>query len=244
MMIIEVSSLSDIGKVRDDNEDCLIISDSSHLYALTDGMGGLAYGKVAAEIVRDQMLTYFQLMKENNVVITCEVLEKVIKKISEYIQKMGNVFGGCTLYGATLTGLVINDEKGFLMNVGDSRVYRYNQEGLVQLTKDQNLLTHLIDTGKVTEEQRNSSLIRNVVLEYMGKAPFVKPNISEIDIKDEDVFCICSDGLFDTVEEKGIEDILMSPLSLDEKCNQLVKCANDAGGKDNISVILVKIRKE
>ena len=101
-----------------------------------------------------------------------------------------------------------------------------------------------MDTGKITDANKNSSYIRNVVLEFMGKAPFVKPNITEIDIKNEDIFCICSDGLFAMIEENDIQDILMNSLSLEQKCKQLVQKANDVGGKDNISVILVKVRKE
>ncbi len=243
-MNIQISSISDIGKVRTDNEDCLIISEESRLYCVSDGMGGLAYGKVTAEIVREQMLAYFHLLNENNIEITSEKINDIIKKISQHISMMGNVFGGETLYGATLTGLAFSEDKAYVFNVGDSRVYRCNTNGLTQLTKDQNLITHMIDTGKIDKLKAKTHSLRNVVLEFMGKPPFVKPDVFEIEINNHDIYCICSDGLFSMVDEQEIQDILMSDLTLDDKCQQLVDKANAAGGKDNISVILLELRKD
>ena len=243
-MKINVAGLSDQGKTRNENQDCLIISKSSNLYCVSDGMGGLPYGKVTAEIVRDRLKASFMLMKQAGVEINCENIEKTIKKISHHIQTMGNVYNGVTLYGATLTGMCISDDKVFIMNVGDSRVYRYSNHELTQLTKDQSLVQYWIDKGKLSEDEAKTHPMRNAILEFMGKAPEVKPFIDEIECHDHDIYCICSDGLFSMIDESRIKEILENNQVLEEKCQQLVLEANDAGGKDNITVLLVETVKE
>ena len=242
-MKIKVASRCDQGRDREENQDCLILDYNHHLYCVSDGMGGLPYGKVTAQIVSEQMLTYTQLLIDKEIDFDINNLELMIKKISTSIQQMGNVEGGNTLYGATLTGLLINDKKAFVMNVGDSRVYRYKDSKLVQLTKDQSLVQYWIDKGRFTKEQVKNHPMRNAILEFMGKAPHINPQIDEIKISNNETYCICSDGLFGMLEDEQIQDILNNNLSLEDKCHRLVDMANDAGGKDNISVILVEIKE-
>ena len=239
-MKINVAGISDQGKVRSENQDCLIINEELNLYCVSDGMGGLAYGKATAEIVKDQMNLYFDLLNKKNLEINCENVENIIKKISHNIQIMGNVEYGQTLYGATLTGIVLKEEKAILMNVGDSRVYRYYDGNLVQLTKDQSLVQRFVDQGRISQEQAKVHPMRNMILEFMGKAPNVHPLVNEIDLNDQEIYCICSDGLFSMVSESRIQEILESNQCLNDKCQQLVSEANEAGGKDNISIILIE----
>ena len=242
-MEIQVASCCDQGKIRKENQDCLIIDEKNHLYCVSDGMGGLAYGKATAEMVKDQLPVYIRQIKERKLPIDEDSLEIIIKKISQNIQMMGNVFNGETLYGATLTGILIQEEKSLIMNVGDSRVYRYKNHELIQLTKDQSLVQYWIDKGKLTKEKAKTHDMRNVILQFMGKAPYVDPLVEEIQIQENEIYCICSDGLFGMIEESQIQEILENNQTLEEKCFDLVNKANQAGGKDNISVILVEIKE-
>lgn len=241
-MKIDVCGITNQGRVRSENQDSLIIDEELNLYCISDGMGGLAYGKITAEIVRDKMIAYFRLLNEKKIEINCEVIKILLKKISHSIQIMGNVENGSTLYGATLTGMILKDNKAYIMNVGDSRVYKYNQQ-LIQLTKDQSVVQYMIDKGKINECEAKTHPMRNAILEFMGKAPYIKPSICEIELNDQDIYCICSDGLFSMIDESKIQEIIESNQTLEEKCHQLVNEANIAGGKDNISVILVKIER-
>ena len=241
-MEINVASYTDKGKVRKENQDCLIVSEDLNLYCVSDGMGGLEYGKVTAEIVRDQLILYIKLLKDKKLDITCETIEKLLCKISQNIQMMGNVEYGHTLYGATLTGLLIHDNKAFIMNVGDSRVYKLCNHQFVQLTKDQSLVQYWVDLGKISEIEAKNHPRRNIILEFMGKASEIHPGVNEFEISNNEIYCICSDGLFSMIEESRIQEILESNLSLDNKCQQLIDEANIAGGKDNISVVLVEVK--
>lgn len=242
-MKINTAYLTDQGKIREENQDCIIIDKNIHLYCVSDGMGGLPYGKVTAEIVRDQMIAYFRLLIEKKIEITIEVIENILKKISHHIQTMGNVENGVTLYGATLTGILVVEDQVFVMNVGDSRVYQYKDATFTQLTKDQSLIQYLIDNHKISKSEVHIHPMRNAILEFMGKPPKIKPSVFTLKCTDGETYCICSDGLFSMVEEVSIQKVLENDLTLNEKCHQLVDEANHAGGKDNISIILVEIER-
>ncbi len=252
--ILEISSATDPGMVRSHNEDSIASDAANGLVVLADGMGGYNAGEVASGMATTvitteiaQILTKaqpYELGEDNQILATRIVREQILKantSIYQAAQSQPQYAG----MGTTLIVCLFYDNKLMVGHLGDSRVYMMREEKFSQVTRDHSLLQEQIDSGLITAEQAKTAAHKNLVTRALGIDPLVEPEIHEYDAKVGDIYLLCSDGLCDMVSDEDISMTLsMLGGNLKLATQQLVQMANDNGGRDNVSVILVRVLKE
>ncbi|MEK7989994.1 MAG: Stp1/IreP family PP2C-type Ser/Thr phosphatase [Thiotrichaceae bacterium] len=253
-MRLEISYLSDTGLVRDHNEDYLSCDETLGLVVLADGMGGYQAGEVASEIAVQTVMSNLTEIAESatedndNPLGTHTSLQldqaivKANKSIIKAAEEQPKKYQGM---GTTIVAALFHDNTAFIAHVGDSRLYRLRHREFKVLTKDHSVLQDLIDCGYYTQEQARHSPNRNLVTRALGVSKMVNVDVQEQFVLANDIYLLCSDGLNDMLEDIEIYNILADcqhDLSL--AARNLVNAANNKGGDDNISVILVKVLVE
>ena len=243
-----------VGKQRDHNEDSLfcmnvMISDEKSdtpfgIFIVADGMGGHQHGEVASSVAMRAMSEH--LLKKLYSPLNGsrpEPLDEPLQEIMEYgiseAQQavLRNAPGG----GTTITAAVVIDEQLTLAHVGDSRAYLMTPGGQMKpISQDHSLVQRLIDLGQLTEEEAAVHPQRNVLYRALGQMEPFHPDIGTFTFPNNGMLLLCSDGLWGVVSEQVIFDIVMQNDNPTTACRKLVDAANDAGGPDNISVVLVK----
>lgn len=244
---LEIASLTDPGMVRSHNEDNITADAEAGFVILADGMGGYNGGEVASGIavtmLADGMksaLRAAQPEQEAGQLIKGEV-EKTNAAIFRAAQSQPQFSG----MGTTLVLALFHDNRITIAHIGDSRLYRYRQEKFEQITRDHSLLQEQIDSGMVSREDARLSQNKNLVTRALGVDPTVEVEVQEHEAMPGDIYLLCSDGLNDMVSDEEIHltlNVLNANLEL--AAHQLVQMANDNGGRDNISVILVRILRD
>jgi serine/threonine protein phosphatase PrpC len=252
---LEMVTATHTGMVRSHNEDSVNVEADIGLAVLADGMGGYNAGEVASGIAtalianetREALkrLKLQEIDEESGEPVVFGLLKDVVTKANESIYQSANSQPQYAGMGTTLVVSLFCDNKVTVAHIGDSRCYRLRDNKLEQITRDHSLLQEQIDSGLLTREAARRSQNKNLVTRALGIEPNVVPEIHEHEAKPEDVYLLCSDGLNDMVEDEDIE-LTVGSLSanLPLAASQLVQMANDAGGRDNISVVLVKIKKD
>jgi serine/threonine protein phosphatase PrpC len=249
----EIASCTDPGIVRAHNEDSIAADAANGLVVLADGMGGYNAGEVASGIATTvittetaRALANLRLQQERDRKLATErlVREQVLKantSIYQAAQSQPQYAG----MGTTLVVALFYDNKMTVAHIGDSRLYRMRGDELKQITKDHSLLQEQIDSGVITPQQAKQSQNKNLVTRALGIDPTVEPEIHDHDTQPGDIYLLCSDGLCDMVGDEDIGLALQTLSSNLKLCAQhLVQTANDNGGRDNISVILVRVLRE
>lgn len=252
--VLEIVRLTDVGLRRDHNEDAIASDDSMGFVILADGMGGYQAGEVASEIA---VLSITAELKEAmqdwrsgqvdpmlNKQGEARLIIDAVRNANEAIFTVSHTQPQCAGMGTTLVLGLFTNNKLLVGHIGDSRMYRYRQQQLLQITEDHSLLQEQIKAGLITQEQAKYSSNRNLVTRALGIDPEVDLELNELDVEPEDIYLLCSDGLSDLVDDEAIQSTLnMLSSDLNETAHKLVGMANDYGGKDNISVILVRVKK-
>lgn len=226
-------SRTDVGCVRDHNEDSLVVAPP--LYVVCDGMGGHAAGEVASEIAVDVVASRApdhadaaalgQAVEEANLA--------VIKAAREGVGRAG--------MGCTCTAAILEKERLVIAQVGDSRAYLLHHGKLQQLTRDHSLVADLVEAGQITEAEARVHPQRSVITRALGSDPRTQPDLFEINVEAGDRLLLCSDGLSTMLEDDQIEKVLVD-FSDPQRCAaQLVNEANGLGGYDNVTVIVVDV---
>ena len=235
-------AMTDQGLRRQENQDEPVFSPDEGLFAVSDGMGGIAYGKRTAILVSTMMKSLAQQLQtlQEGPEALMEGLCQGICDISDNIQRLGNPIGLQPSYGATLTGFLLREDRAVIFNVGDSRVYRLRQgsERLERMTKDHSVVQILIDSGDLTPEEARAFPGRSTITQFMGMHPTVVPQLLVESLAPGDRYLVCSDGLHGMVSDSAIRLILEQDLPPQELCRQLIAAANEAGGEDNITVVV------
>ncbi len=252
---LEIASATDPGMVRSHNEDSIASDASRGLAVLADGMGGYNAGEVASGIATTVITTELQQLLETTPPYAVEegtgkgIAEKMLRdqiaKANTSIYQAAQSQPQYSGMGTTLVMALFYDNRMAVAHIGDSRLYRQRGEVFEQVTKDHSLLQEQIDGGLITKEQARHSANKNLVTRALGIDPVVEPEVHEYDALVGDIFLLCSDGLCDMVAD---EDISMAVQTLGGNlrlcAQQLIQMANDNGGRDNVSVILVRVRRE
>ena len=234
----ETVSKTDVGSVRKINEDSLIALPGSGIWVVADGMGGHAAGDFASQTIVGEMQTV-------GIAATLDDLkQRFMDRLSQANAKIishAQSLGGGTV-GATLATVLIHKGKFACVWCGDSRVYRYQQQTLTQVSRDHTEVQALLDAGTITEEQAENWPRKNVITRAVGVTDVPQCDVVEDNLQDGDVFLICSDGLTEYFDNDEIAERLgQTPeLSLQNICEGLVASAVERGGKDNISVIIFR----
>ncbi len=245
-MRLEISCLSDTGLVRPHNEDCLSCDETQGLVVLADGMGGYQAGEVASEIaVQTVMSSLTELAELEHNPHTGLQLEQAIVKANQSIFSAAELQPQYRGMGTTIVAALFRDDTVFIAHVGDSRLYRLRYHEFKPLTKDHSVSQDLIDCGYYTPEQARHSPNRNLVTRALGVSKTVNVDLQEQFVLANDIYLLCSDGLNDMLDDIEIYNILTEyQHNLSFATQYLIDAANDRGGNDNISVILVKVLAE
>lgn len=246
-LALEMVSATDAGMVRSHNEDSVAFDASMGLAVLADGMGGYNAGEVASGMATAVIVAEMRdaLAGNPHAAAAQTLLREQIAKANTSIYQASHSQPQYSGMGTTLVAALFHDNKVTVAHIGDSRMYRMRGQDFRQVTKDHSLLQEQIDSGLITPEQARVSANKNLVTRALGIDPAVEPEIHDYDTQAGDLYLLCSDGLCDMVSDEDIGTALQTLAANLKLCaDQLVQMANDNGGRDNVSVMLVKIRRD
>jgi protein phosphatase len=250
------AAASDCGRHRTSNEDAFGFSVEHGVYLLCDGMGGAAAGEVASALAVDEMLRLLSSRAEAKFgAATLEgAVEGAIRAANEAIHSRAQRDPRLSGMGTTLVGLAAEGRRVIVFNVGDSRCYRLRHTGtersgagrsrLKQISLDHSLVAEQVRMGRMTPAEALRSPQRNVITRALGTESAVTPDLFELEAEAGDLFLLCSDGLTGELADARIESLLAADLLLDRLCARLVEAANQAGGRDNITCMLVRAESQ
>ncbi len=253
---LDVASLSHPGMVRTHNEDSVFVDGDAGLAVLADGMGGYSAGEVASgiavNVISNGMLQELNSGRElSKVDITSGLthaallLQQQIALANKGIYEAAQQRPECAGMGTTLVATVFFQNRVSIGHIGDSRCYRLRADKFEQLTHDHSLLQEQIDSGMLTQEQAKYSLNKNLVTRALGIEAVVPADIAEYRVEAEDVYVLCSDGLTDMVDAEIVREIVTAKRSdLAEAAAELIDVANQNGGRDNVSVVVIRVPAE
>jgi len=228
--VTKFGSRTDVGSVREQNEDSLIVNPP--LFVVADGMGGHAAGEVASEIAVN---TIQELAPDH---ADAEALGHAVEEANRDIINAALAGEGREGMGTTVTAAILERDKLVIAQVGDSRAYLLHNGELTQLTRDHSLMANMIEAGQITPEEARFHPNRSVITRALGNDPDTLPDLYEINVEDGDRLLLCSDGLYSMLEDDEIAAV-MRRVSDPQRCaSTLVNGAIAAGGHDNITVIV------
>lgn len=251
-MRISVGARTDVGRVRTNNEDSFKLVPELNLFILSDGMGGEAHGEIASNIAVQAVAAHCaegrrdpstpllveprpELSTETNRLVSS--VELANRMIYESAQKHPAQRG----MGATVVAVWINDQRLSVAHVGDSRLYLLRAGDFQQLTQDHSLVAEQVRRGIISREQADSSDMQSVLIRALGIDPEVQVDADEHLLMEGDILVLCSDGLSRMVTDLEIASTLLSQNGLQPAADRLVELANEYGGEDNISVVVVRM---
>jgi PPM family protein phosphatase len=254
-----VAAITDVGRVRDKNEDAFVVADLTGgallreasaakfdvgqrgvLLAVSDGMGGAQAGEVASALVVDTLtreLTDAPLETPRDTQMT-----EAIQRAHEAVRDQGRK--DRARMGATLTAVFLRAGRAYVAEVGDSRAYLVRSGEIAQITHDQSMVQLLVDSGILNPEDAAQSPMRNVILQAMGHQRDVKVALAKLELRDRDLLLLCSDGLTEHVSDPEIRDVILALRRPELIARKLVDMANERGGRDNTTVIVAGIGGE
>ena len=249
---LQSASLTDPGRVRDHNEDCIEARPEIGLYVLADGMGGYNAGEVASgmatSLISDGLQDVWDLREVERMgrdeakTLSERLLKEQVARANTAIFTTSQNNPECAGMGTTLVVCHFYDDFLTVAHIGDSRLYRLRGETMEQVTRDHSLLQEQLDSGLITPDEARLSQNKNLVTRALGIDPAVDAEIHVYETQKDDVYLLCSDGLSDMVEDDEIRltlDTLRSNPNL--TVQQLIQAANDHGGRDNISAMLIRV---
>lgn len=269
-MIVELHAKSDVGRVRRGNEDNFLVLDLSSqktwtgsdgeqppkelsklqlgdkglVLVVSDGMGGALAGDVASRMAVDSVR---EMLVGTDTEEGCDAetpLVECLKNATVYanlaIHHRSQEDSRCSGMGATFTGAAIKGDMLDLVQVGDSRGYMLRKDQIQLATKDQSLVQQLVDVGQISEAEAETHMFRNVILQALGAQSDVTPVTGKIQLRRGDILLLCSDGLSGKLRSEDIQNIIASNPDLTTACDELIAEANNRGGEDNITVVLVR----
>ncbi|MGA7118981.1 MAG: Stp1/IreP family PP2C-type Ser/Thr phosphatase [Polyangiaceae bacterium] len=264
---IKLFARTDVGQIREHNEDNFLVADLTRktrglletnragvvgrhgsLFAVCDGMGGAAAGEIASQLAVDILYERMTESLDDSLPLS---RDELARRLVRSIESAGlRIFQEAKLdrtrrgMGTTVTAAALVDDYLFFAQVGDSRAYVLRDGRLVQLTRDQSLVNQLIEAGQLTEEEAETFEHNNIILQALGTADTVQVDLTFCELRRGDTLLLCSDGLSGMVRFEDIREVLQSTPEPIDACRVLTDRANQAGGHDNITVIVVRFDGE
>jgi len=248
---------TDVGMKRDNNEDNYLVLPEQNLFAVFDGLGGHAAGEVASAIAANEVKEFFRLTGSDEEATWPFKAERDrsydenrlltgVKLANARILEASEEEGGARRNMGSTAAVVHFVErngvgpKALVAHVGDSRVYLFRDGALQRITVDHSLVEEYLRLGKLTEEEAKNFPQKNIILRALGQQKVVDVDLRAIDPREGDVFLLCSDGLSGMISDDVMQGILASTPALDAAVKKLVDAANEAGGTDNVTVVLAR----
>lgn len=238
---MKVAYQTDIGHQRKENQDQVAkftAPDGTLLVVVTDGIGGSRSGDVAAQITVDHLGRQFQAASPNSSLEAIRWFAREVQLINDEILQKSTENPKYQGMGTTLVAAIIFDQAMVVANIGDSRGYVLHDKLLTQVTIDHSLVNELVKHGDITEEEARNYPQNNIITRAIGVSADARIEVNRFDLGAGDQILLCSDGLSKMITREQMMGVLESDLSLTEKCSQLIKMANEAGGPDNITVLI------
>ncbi len=239
---------TDKGKIRQHNEDSGGIFQNlanQSLAIVADGMGGHRAGDVASEMTIIKLKEFWE---ETKSIETAEQAENWLKLHIDQVNKIlfdhSKIHAECEGMGTTIVAVILTDSFLTVAHIGDSRCYILNRNGFSQITEDHSLVHELVRSGEITLEDAENHPRKNVLLRALGTESSVSMDIRTMMFDEGDILLLCSDGLSNKVTKVELVDTLKNEGTLDEKTLSLINLANDHGGEDNITLIMIELQPD
>ncbi len=234
-------ALTDVGRQRNMNQDYVFstvkpVGNLPNLFIVADGMGGHKAGDLASKF---SVNTFIDCVKNSGSSKPVQIISDAIKHTNEELLKLASTSEDYRGMGTTFVVAVIYGKSMYVANIGDSRLYLADRE-LKQVTRDHSYVEEMVQMGTLNREDARTNEYKNVITRALGGAENVIPDFFEIEIEDNSRILMCTDGLTNMVTDKEIESVMSSHDDIMNKADKLVMMANQNGGKDNISVIIIE----
>jgi len=244
MLTIQYAGLTDIGRVREHNEDNWVVDPALGLYVVADGMGGQLGGGIASHIVVEMLPLLirkeFGAVPDPTQPDACARLQGLLAELSNLLRDKSQDAPGLSGMGSTVVLALIRDSHALIGHMGDSRAYLLRRNELRQLTTDHTLVQLLIESRDISPEEAATHPSHGQLTRYVGMNGEPLPECQGYELEPGDVVLLCSDGLTGMVSDSTIKSILQDESQPELMCKDLVAAANEAGGKDNICVLVLK----
>ncbi len=240
---MQTFSITDKGRTRNTNQDYVFCEENAvgsfpNLFIVADGMGGHNAGDTASRMCVEEVVSQIE---QSTKVTPIGIFEQAVAAANEKVFQASLSDKALKGMGTTIVATVVFGDTAYIVNVGDSRLYVYKNT-FRQVTIDHSLVEEMVQSGKLHKEDMRTHPNKNIITRALGTNSEVKADCFEIEVDEGDVLLLCSDGLSNMLEDETIERIIKSNReNMSEAGNQLVQEANEAGGKDNISVVLIQV---
>lgn len=239
-LALSSSGISDVGRVRDHNEDSysLLTFEDKSLFVVADGMGGHDCGEVASRTAADTVCKVVQEEHgQHDEPLT--LVERAVRQANEEVRRRGAQKG--VNMGTTLSVALVSDTNAYIANVGDSRVYWMENGAISQVTTDHSLVAKLVEAGKLTKEEARTHPRANLLYRTIGIDEAVKVDTFRIELKIGGTLLLCTDGLWGELTDEDIRQVCAGEKDVKGAASRLVQLANERGGKDNITAVVVRV---
>lgn len=239
--MLKTFSITNIGKKRKLNQDFVYTSEQPvgklpNVFIVADGMGGHKAGDYASKATVETMVEEILKSEESDAVV---ILERAIRTANALIRKCAEESPDLEGMGTTVVAATCEGDTLRVANVGDSRLYIANRKEIRQITRDHSLVEEMVRMGGIGREEARNHPDKNIITRAVGADDIVKPDFFTVKLNHGDIVLMCTDGLTNMLEDEEIRMILEESRDMVEKAEALVKAANEKGGRDNISVILI-----
>jgi PPM family protein phosphatase len=248
---LEVVGRSDVGRVRVSNEDSYGYDLYHGVFVVCDGMGGHAAGEVASKIAVESVLSYFRDQEPlaadaalADAPLGAQMLSDAVNKANENILEYAQGHASASGMGTTLVAARFVDGKFTIAHVGDSRIYLLREGTLLQLTEDHSLVMEQVRRGIMTMEEARVSTAQHIITRALGTEDNSPPDLAEFPAEPGDILMLTTDGVLRHLEDPQIHEVLRDSPTLQAACDQLIELALEAGGEDNATCLLLRVRQE
>ena len=232
--------MTDIGLSRKYNQDYTLecdepIGNLSNLYVVCDGLGGHNAGEYASSSAAEN---FFDFAEFSDSRMPLSIFKEAVMKTNRAVYEAGQepAYQGMA---STLVGVTVVDSTAYVVNVGDSRAYVIGSDDITQITQDHSFVAELVREGQISKDEARFHKKNNVITRAIGAEMSVKPDFFQVTLEDDEILLLCTDGLYNMVSDMTIRSVVSSHNTLKAKAQRLVDLANEAGGKDNIAVVLI-----
>lgn len=234
MMNLRCAMRTDVGKVRRVNEDATLEMPDWGVYAVADGMGGHNAGDVASRLAVESLESRLRGKQA-----TPQILQNVVQEANLVLLRRAQDQPECQGMGTTLTLLCVQENGAYIAHVGDSRCYRFRAGALEQCTEDHSMVGELLRNGALTAQEARAHPYRNVITRALGTTGYVEADVMAVEVHPGDRYLLCSDGLSGMVPDEQIAELLRGR-SIEEAADALLAAALEAGGRDNVTLLLLE----
>ena len=235
-------SMTDVGIRRESNQDYMYTSETAvgnlpNLFLLADGMGGHAAGDYASRFTVEKVV---ELVGKSTFTEPVAIIKQAISEANALLLAEADKDVSRQGMGTTLVTATIIDDRMYVSNVGDSRLYLVSDDKMIQVTRDHSLVEEMVRLGEMDKEDAKVHPDKNIITRAVGVLPEVSADFFEVELEPGDMILMCSDGLTNMVRDEEIRQIILGQRDIVEKAEKLVETANKNGGRDNITVVLIE----